>query len=96
MQIINKTIQCPECGCVSFPDSKYCPKCGTSYKDNPIKQELKDIFINTSLIAIERPMDTEGTIIKAYYQLICLSHGQVDVNTSSIIPVMKCPLCRGS
>jgi hypothetical protein len=96
MQIVNKTIQCSECGCISFPDAKYCPKCGTGYKDNEIKQEMKDLFRNISLLTIQGPTDTERTIIKAYYQLICPSHGQVDVNTALVVPVMKCPLCRGS
>ena len=31
MKMLNKTVKCDYCGCVSLPDSRLCPKCGNSY-----------------------------------------------------------------
>lgn len=38
MRLVNKTKQCSQCGCISFPDSKHCPKCGKSYTGIVIPQ----------------------------------------------------------
>ena len=40
MQIINKTVQCSECGCIAFPDAIHCPKCGASYREGKAKDEV--------------------------------------------------------
>ncbi len=96
MQIINKTIQCPECGCIAFPDAIYCPKCGISYRAGKSKREMKEIIGNINYLQIQGLDNTDKTLMKAYYQLICPHHGQVDVKAAVIVPVMKCPLCQGS
>jgi uncharacterized OB-fold protein len=31
MKLINQTRRCSSCGCISFPDSRVCPKCGKSH-----------------------------------------------------------------
>ena len=96
MQIINKTVQCSECGCIALPDATYCPKCGTSYRVHKERGNLKEIFGTIGCFSAQRPVDMSKSIIEANYQLICPHHGQVDVKAAVIVPVMKCPLCQGS
>lgn len=96
MQIINKTIQCAECGCIAFPDAIRCPKCGASYREGKAKKEMKEIFRNISYFPAQGSDDSDKTIMKAYYQIICPHHGQVDVKAAVIVPVIKCPICQGS
>jgi uncharacterized C2H2 Zn-finger protein len=96
MQIINKTIQCPQCGCIAFPDAIHCPKCGSSYRESKAKAEIKEVFKSIDYLSTQGRDNADNTIMKAYYQLICPHHGQVDVRAAVIVPVMKCPLCQGS
>jgi DNA-directed RNA polymerase subunit M/transcription elongation factor TFIIS len=96
MQIINKTIQCPECGCIAFPDAIHCPRCGASYRGRNVKVETREIFKNISHLPTQGPDDIDKTMMKAYFQLICPHHGQIDIKTAAIVPVMKCPLCQGN
>jgi hypothetical protein len=95
MQIINKTVQCSECGCIAFPDAIYCPKCGTSYRVNKEKREIKDIS-NINCFSTPVLLNTSKSIMEAYYRLICPHHGQVDIKATIIIPAEKCPLCQGN
>ncbi len=85
MQIINQTIRCSECGCISFPDSMYCPKCGASFRNK------------TSLTKVEKPEPVKLTpnlgatqqdqsIIEAYCELICPQYGQINIRTTFILP----------
>jgi hypothetical protein len=39
MKLINKTRRCSSCGCISFPDSRVCPKCGKSHIETGIVGE---------------------------------------------------------
>lgn len=94
MQIINKTIQCTECGCIAFPDAVYCPKCGAGYRENKAKKEIGEIFARIACFPTHVPVDAHKSIVETCYQLICPHHGQVDVKTSVVIPTIKCPLCQ--
>jgi hypothetical protein len=96
MQIINKTIQCSECGCIALPDAISCPKCGTSYRAQKERRDIKEIFGTISGLSTQDPLDASQSIMRAYYQLICPHHGQVDVRTTAIVPTVKCPLCPGN
>lgn len=93
MQIINKTVQCSECGCIALPDATYCPKCGTSYRAHKERRDLKEIFGTIGCFSAQRPVDTSKSIIEANYQLICPHHGQVDIRATVIMPTVKCPHC---
>ena len=96
MQIINKTIQCPQCGCIAFPDAIHCPKCGSSYREIKAKAEIKKVFKSIDCLSAQERYNADNTIMKAYYQLTCPHHGQVDVKAAVIVPVTKCPLCKGN
>ena len=94
MQIINKTVQCADCGCIAFPDAVYCPKCGASYRGNKEKKEIGEIFERINCFSTQGPLEVSKSIIGTYYQLVCPHHGQVDIRTSVVIPTIKCPLCH--
>lgn len=96
MQIINKTVQCTECGCIAFPDAAYCPKCGASYRENKAKKEITEIFEKISCFSTPDSADASKSIIETYCQLTCPHHGQVDIKTAVVIPTIKCPLCQGN
>ena len=68
MQIINKTVQCTECGCIAFPDAIYCPKCGASYRKNKAKKDGGEIFAQISCFSRQVPADADKSIIATYYQ----------------------------
>lgn len=53
MQIINKTVKCNECGCVAFPDSKTCPKCGNYLRLNDSKS-ISPVEINEIINQLAR------------------------------------------
>ena len=36
MKLINQTKRCSSCGCISFPDSRSCPKCGKSHVETSL------------------------------------------------------------
>ena len=46
MQIVNKTLKCSICGCISLPDATKCPKCGTHYKSQQVNKNYKEIYNN--------------------------------------------------
>jgi hypothetical protein len=94
MQIINKTIQCPQCGCIAFPDAIHCPKCGSNYRENKAKTEIKEMLKITNYLSTQGRDNTDNTIMKACYQLTCPHHGQIDVKAAVIVPIIKCPLCQ--
>ena len=94
MQIINKTVQCTECGCIAFPDAIHCPKCGASYRETKRKSEISEVVKRITCFSLQEPADASKSIIETYYQLICPHHGQVDVKASVAIPTVKCPLCQ--
>jgi len=39
MKFMEMTKRCPSCGCISFPDSRICPKCGKSHIHTDIINE---------------------------------------------------------
>jgi hypothetical protein len=90
MQIINKTVQCSVCGCIAFPDAKYCPKCGTSYKANKVRSEY---FAGISFFEKPEPVETNELVMKAHCQFICPYHGQINTSTVILVSSIKCPLC---
>ena len=88
MQIINKMTQCPQCGCIAFPDAIYCPKCGGNYRAS------KEMFKSIASLSMQEQENADNTVMKAYYQLRCPHHGYIDIKAAVIVPVMKCPLCQ--
>jgi uncharacterized OB-fold protein len=94
MQIINKMVQCSECGCIAFPDAIYCPKCGMSYREGKAKKEKGEVFEKFSSFAVGAPTDAEQFLKETRYQISCSHRGQViDIKTVVILPDTKCPLC---
>jgi len=94
MQIINKMIQCPKCGCIAFPDAIHCPRCGSNYRELKANLERKEIFKKVDYLFIQGQENTDNTILKAYYKVTCPHHGHIDVKAAIVIPVMKCPICE--
>jgi len=43
MKLINQTKRCSSCGCLSLPDSRYCPKCGKSHIETGIARKPETI-----------------------------------------------------
>jgi hypothetical protein len=86
MQIINKTVRCSECGCIAFPDSMYCPKCGASYRNNRISiAEIKNPE-PIKVAADQEAIHASQSIIEAYCELICPQYGQINIRTTVILP----------
>ena len=84
MQIINKTIQCPQCGCIAFPDARRCPKCDSSYRESKAKAEIREIFKGIGYLSTQGWDNAGNTTMKAYYQLTCSHHGQIDIKAAVI------------
>jgi hypothetical protein len=93
MQIINKTVRCSECGCIAFPDSMYCPKCGASFRNNKIKRFTFENPEPVKLVSDQEKIDLNQSIIEAYYELISPHYGQINIRTTFVIPSVKCPQC---
>jgi hypothetical protein len=34
MIVARKTCKCDNCGCISLPDAKFCPRCGMAYSSS--------------------------------------------------------------
>lgn len=75
MQLINKIRRCSNCGCISFPDSKSCPKCGNIF--NKSMDQQVDI-LNSKLYLYNK--EVENNIPDSDYLVI---------NLSSLITVTK-------
>ena len=81
MMLINTTRKCSNCGCISFPDSRLCPKCGSSFHSKPIS------------LPEERAQENDNAIIKYIKDdlLKIIEHkGEVHINIS----ILKCPLVQ--
>ena len=50
MKLINQTRRCSSCGCISFPDSRVCHKCGKSHYKSGLIHEPAQIMDSTRLI----------------------------------------------
>ena len=94
MQIVNKTLKCSICGCISLPDATRCPKCGAIYNNNMLNTGSEEIFGSNRYLSIPRPDDTDTKIYWVYYQLTCPLHGKVDVRAIVIASAIKCPFCQ--
>lgn len=96
MQIINKMVQCSECGCIAFPDAIHCPKCGASYRESKAKREIRQIFEKPGCFSAPVPVDAATLLMETYSQFICPHHKQLDIRTTVIMSSTKCPLCQES
>lgn len=81
MMLINTTRKCATCGCISFPDAKLCPKCGSSFysKTNQLVQE--PALENTSVI-VKHIKDDLLKIIE--------HKSEISINIS----IVKCPFVQ--
>ena len=86
MQTINQTIRCSECGCISFPDSMYCPKCGASFRNNKINIARIEKTEPFRVLPDQEITHPDKSMIEAYFELICPQLGQVNIRTTFIIP----------
>ena len=96
MQIINKMVQCSECGCIAFPDAINCPKCGTSYRESKTRKETREIFEKTGCPSPREFMNAGKPFVETYHQLVCPLNREVGIITTVVIPSTKCQLCQRS
>ena len=94
MQIINKTVQCSECGCIAFPDSINCPKCGASFRMNRNRNGIREIFEKNNCVTIQSPRNERESAVETYYQLPCLHYGHPGIKAIVVLPSAKCPFCQ--
>jgi len=89
MRAVKETVQCSRCGCIALPDASKCPRCGTTYNGNRVKDLMNTVNYFPNPV-IE---DTDIQVVQAYYQLTCHYHGRVNVKATVIAPTIKCPFC---
>jgi hypothetical protein len=92
--MINKMVQCSECGCIAFPDAIHCPKCGANYREGKTVKEIREVFEKISSFSTPASIDMEQSLKGTCYQFICPHHSQVvDIIVMSDV---KCPLGQGN
>ena len=90
MQMINKMVQCSECGCIAFPDAIHCPKCGANYREGKTVKEIREVFEKISSFSTPAPVDIKQLVRETCYQLDCPRHSQgVDIKTTVVLSNYK-------
>ena len=92
MQIIAKTIQCAECGCIAMADATYCPKCGSSYRKAKGTKYAADIIRSCNY-----PVSTGVSYVKRLpqniiYQFVCPCCDDGNIDPTKLLMSLKCPL----
>ena len=94
MQTLNRTIECTECGCLSFPDATLCPRCGAKYIKKVESNYYRDVNNVPSEFSMSKFNDVNELMWWSSYQFSCPIHGNISVKASVISPSIKCPFCH--
>lgn len=81
MQIINKTHKCSNCGCIAFPDSTHCPKCGMLYYDWNVADISEGVLRNTDNFTFIDPEPREVKITQIHCNVTSSYHREVRIVT---------------
>jgi len=86
--------RCNECGTVSFPDARRCPKCSSVYVSPTLSlldEALKENIVDGIYSEVYNQINV--AVINTRNKLSSSNCATIDITARITIPVARCPAC---